>query len=282
MIKSFGWLGVAACVLYAPPARTQTLAQFHTPVGDALVELYDADKPATVRNFLRYVGSEAYRDMFLHRWEFGFVVQGGGFFTSNRFTANAVLDALPVFDAVTNEYSVGRTFSNVYGTLAMARVGGKTNSATSQWYFNLGDNSALDQMDGGFTVFGRVVLGTNLLEKFRVPNTSNGIYRLNLGGVYSTLPVHVNDVTQPVTTEDLLYVNISLPAPPRLSLAPAGSGAWTITWTSVSNFVNRVEYSSSLPPVWQTLTATNGNGATLEVADPSAAERQRYYRLRLE
>src|SRR5688500_13831307 len=58
-----------------------------------------------------------------------------------------------------SEYAVGSPRSNVYGTIAMARLPGVTNSASSEWFFNLGNNSFLDGVDGGFTVFGRVVRG---------------------------------------------------------------------------------------------------------------------------
>ena len=106
-----------------------TLARFQTTFGNIEVELFDADKPVTVQNFLRYTTSGAYSNMFFHRWEPGFVVQGGGYYSDK--VAN--IWATPSFGNITNEFNVGRRFSNTYGTIAMARIGGLTNSSNSQW-----------------------------------------------------------------------------------------------------------------------------------------------------
>src|SRR5439155_13923276 len=72
----------------AAPAPAGTLAQFRTSFGDIDVELYDQDKPVTVQNFVRYVQSGAYSNMFLHRCIPGFIVQGGGFSTTNQLATN--------------------------------------------------------------------------------------------------------------------------------------------------------------------------------------------------
>src|SRR5437867_6753243 len=65
------------------PASAGTLAQFRTQFGDIDVELYDQDKPVTVKNFIRYAESGAYANEFFHRCIPNFVVQGGGFTISN-------------------------------------------------------------------------------------------------------------------------------------------------------------------------------------------------------
>src|SRR5947208_8271514 len=141
-------------------ASAGILAQFRTVFGDIEVELLDQDKPVTVRNFIRYVQSGLFRDAIIHRCIPTFVIQGGGFFVGNRNTTNAILAPIPTFGTITNEFAVGRFFSNVYGTIAMAKAGGDPNSASSQWFFNLANNAAnLDTQNGGFTVFGRVVRG---------------------------------------------------------------------------------------------------------------------------
>src|SRR5215468_2909713 len=93
-----------------------TLAQFRTPLGDIEVELYDQDKPVTVRNFIRYVQSGAYQNEFAHRLEPGFVLQGGGFIITNRGTTNAAIVPVPAYPPITNEFDVGTRYSNVYGT----------------------------------------------------------------------------------------------------------------------------------------------------------------------
>ena len=251
-----------------------TLAQFRTPLGNLEVELFDADKPATVENFLRYVKSGAYNKMIFHRWKPGFVIQGGGFYVASRSGTNSI-DPIPIFGTVTNEYNVGRTFSNVYGTLAMARVGGATNSASSQWFFNLANNAFLDSVDGGFTVFGRVVSGTNVLNRFNNTSSSNSIFRLALGSPLEDLPV----LSATPTFQDLAYADISLLS---VQVMPKGAGGREISWMSVSNRPNHLEFTTDFPRSWKILVSTNGTGKTIQIQDPDTASSSRFYRVRVD
>jgi peptidyl-prolyl cis-trans isomerase A (cyclophilin A) len=119
-------------------------------MGNFQVNLYDNSTPATVTNFLTYVNNGDYTSSVMHRSVAGFVVQGGGFVYNQVLP----LDVVPERPAVVNE----PVFSNVRGSIAMAKLGGDPNSATSQWFFNLSNNAAnLDGQNGGFTVFGEVV-----------------------------------------------------------------------------------------------------------------------------
>ena len=90
-----------------------SLARFHTSVGDIDVQLFSQDKPVTVRNFVNYTRYGLYQNTFLHRCIPGFMVQGGGFAAADPTDLNAIsrLYYVPSLDAITNEYSVGRTFS---------------------------------------------------------------------------------------------------------------------------------------------------------------------------
>ncbi len=264
------------CAVVAPwPAPAGTLAQFRTPIGTLDVELYDQDKPITVRNFIRYVQAGAYTNMFLHRWVPGFVIQGGGFFVTNRFTAPTIPN-VRTFAPILNEYNGDARFSNLYGTIAMAKLGGDPNSATSQWFFNLANNAAnLDTQNGGFTVFGRVIGGTNVLNRFNSTTTTNGVFSKNIdNGALSQLPV-LN--AQP-SYDDLIYVDISL-LNVRVS---AINGTRFITWNSVSNRLNSVEYTTVFPPVWQSLTNLTGNGTDRVFADLAADSARRFYRVRVD
>jgi peptidyl-prolyl cis-trans isomerase A (cyclophilin A) len=94
------------------------------------------------------------------------VLQGGGFTVTNRGTTNALVLTIPTFPPITNEFRIGRRLSNVYGTIAMAKLDGDTNSATSQWFFNLANNSFLDAADTNdfFVVFGRSRAGFTVSE----------------------------------------------------------------------------------------------------------------------
>ncbi|PYK97186.1 MAG: hypothetical protein DME19_17140 [Verrucomicrobia bacterium] len=189
------------------------------------VELFDNDKPETVRNFLLYVRSGAYSNSFLHRCVPGFVVQGGGFSVSDPLSSNPFSAYLEVtkYGRLANEFLVGPRISNTFATIAMAKVGDDPNSATSQWFFNLGDNSStLDSQNGGFTVFGRVLEstnsndGTNILQRFNMLSTNAGVVDLgNLLGpdyqVFSDLPVsYTNTTTRVPSDQELYYVRISI------------------------------------------------------------------------
>lgn len=139
-------------------AANATIARFSTTLGNVDVRLYNTATPLTVTNFLGYANANRYDTSFIHRSPPGFVVQGGGF----RFTPPNIVD--PIVDPnnpdppVLNEPGI----SNKRGTIAMAKLGNNPNSATSQWFFNVADNSGtpafLDTQNGGFTVFGRVIL----------------------------------------------------------------------------------------------------------------------------
>ena len=254
--------------------RAATLATLQTSVGAIELEFYDEDKPLTVSNFIKYAQSGRYRDTFIHRWVTNFVFQGGGFFVTNS-AQGKFLAAVPTDPPIFNEYSVGRTFSNVYGTIAMARSA-ETNSATSQWFINAADNLFLDRDKGGFTVFGRVIAGTHIVNLFVPPIGTQGILRVNLdNGVFRELPV----LKSPPTYDDLLYTAISLRREMGLKIAadPAGK---TITWNSVAAVTNIVEYTSVFPPQWQSLASVRGAGASMTITDPSA-DLARSYRIRL-
>jgi cyclophilin family peptidyl-prolyl cis-trans isomerase len=266
------------CALLAPVvgATAGTLAQFRTPLGDIEVELFDSDKPVTVQNFIRCIQQGLFRDGFIQRWEPGFVIQGGGYYVTNRQAAQPMIDFVAAIDPIVNEYQVGRTFSNTYGTIAMARKEGQTNSATSQWFFNLGDNSGLDAVDGGFTVFGRMVRGTNVLDRFNLTSTDNGIYSLYLNNLLNKVPV----LSSNPTFDDLVYVDISLL---QVQLVTAAGGAQVIHWTSVAGKPNIVEFTAQFPPAWQELFRTNGTGQAMQyVVAPSTSERARFYRVRVD
>jgi cyclophilin family peptidyl-prolyl cis-trans isomerase len=269
-------------LLYCAIARGGTYVQFRTPWGDIDVELYDEDKPITVRNFLRYVQSGRYTNMFFHRCpinQFGFtdfVVQGGGY-TINA--TNGSINQVPKFANIPNEFGVGRRFSNTYGTLAMAKVSGNTNSASSEWFFNLSDNSFLDAgPDGYFTVFGRMVRGTNVLNQY--VGRSFGFGLQNLAPPFNTLPVTYVGTRPPTNRLDLENVDISLLS---VKVTPAANGAREISWNSLNTNRFRVEYTTNLPPVWHLLIQTNGIGRlgeTMRVTDPATTAPRRFYRVR--
>jgi len=262
-------------------ASAGTLAQFRTTIGNFDVELYDEEKPVTVRNFIRYVQSGLYTNIIMHRVVTNFVIQGGGITVSNRNTTSNVLASIPTFAPITNEFNVGRFYSNVYGTIAMAKTD-DPNSATSQFFFNLNNNGGLldkTTNSGGFTVFGHVVAGTNILNKFKIGPTNRIVKLVNLGSIsLPELPVLYSANSSSVTYNDLIYVNISLL---NLQVMVKTNGSRQISWNSASNKVNYVEFTTNLPPTWQMLVSTNGNGSVISVTDASASAAGRFYRVRV-
>lgn len=137
---------------------TPNRVRLETSLGDIVIELVD-DAPITTENFLQYVEDGFYDGTIFHRVVPDFVVQGGGFLPGN-------VPQEGVRDPIVNEFDPDR--SNVRGTVAMAKVGGNPDSATSQFFFNLVDNGGppanLDTQNGGFTVFASVVEGLDVVD----------------------------------------------------------------------------------------------------------------------
>jgi uncharacterized protein (TIGR03437 family) len=131
-----------------------TLGDGRTVLGDIDITLLQSVAPLTVANFLTYAKKGAYNNTVFHRSVPGFVIQTGGYILNgNDFTAK-----VPQDPPVRNEYNI----SNTRGTVAMAKLGNNPNSATSEFFFNLADNSAnLNNQNGGFTVFARVSNATS-------------------------------------------------------------------------------------------------------------------------
>jgi len=153
------------------PANTQVVIK--TNMGDMVVELDDDRTPVTVKNFLQYVDDKFYDGTIIHRIAKGniHVVQGGGFSES--------LNEKPTRPPIINESKKGR--SNIRGTIAMARTNAP-NSATSQFYINLKDDSMLDKIGAGYCVFGRVIEGMDVADKIGALRTENR------GGAFGEIP----------------------------------------------------------------------------------------------
>jgi len=166
-----------AAALLASPLANATVVQFQTVLGPFEVNLYDQRTPATVANFLEHVDARAYDNVVIHRLVPDFIIQGGGFASEGT---------MPLVDVPENSPVVNEPeFSNVIGTIAMAKIPGDPDSATNQWFFNLADNSAnLDLQNGGFTVFGEIT-GAGM----DVVNAINALPVFNFGGALESVPL---------------------------------------------------------------------------------------------
>lgn len=150
------------------PVKTQnSVVELKTNLGNITIELYSDKAPITVKNFLGYVNEGFYNHTIFHRVIDGFMIQGGGFTKEmNQKQTKA---------PIANEADNG--LANKKWTVAMARTS-DPNSATAQFFINVADNSFLDfkgknPRDYGYCVFGKVIAGTEVLEKMKKVKTSS-------------------------------------------------------------------------------------------------------------
>ena len=143
-----------------------------TSMGTIEIELFADKAPNTVENFLAYVDSGYFNGTIFHRVIPNFMIQGGGF--------TADMQKKPVGEPIKNE--AGNGLKNRRGTIVMARTN-EIHSATSQFFINVQDNGSLNYKgpsarDYGYTVFGEVTEGMDVVDKIRKVKTgSKGPYK---------------------------------------------------------------------------------------------------------
>ena len=143
------------------------LVILHTNMGDIKLELDKAKAPATVENFVQYVKEGHYDGTIFHRVIGNFMIQGGGF--------DKDMAQKPTHAPIKNEADNG--LKNEIGTIAMARTQ-DPNSASAQFFINVADNEFLNHKgknpaEYGYAVFGRVVEGTEVVDKIKAVPTGN-------------------------------------------------------------------------------------------------------------
>ena len=132
-----------------------------TSLGAIVLELDDANAPATVANFLQYVRDGHYDNTLFHRVIDGFMIQGGGFEPGMKQKATR--------KPVANEAANG--IKNKKYTVAMARTS-DPHSATAQFFINVADNDFLNHtaptpQGWGYAVFGKVVGGQDIVDRLK-------------------------------------------------------------------------------------------------------------------
>ncbi len=152
-------------------AHPRPVVRLVTSMGTITLELDREHAPITVDNFLRYVKDGHYDGTIFHRVIDGFMIQGGGFTPDMK--------QKPTRPPIRNEAHNG--LSNTRGTIAMARTN-VVDSATSQFFINVVDNSAILDYKGpeqyGYAVFGRVIEGMEVVDAIKaVPTTTFGMHR---------------------------------------------------------------------------------------------------------
>ncbi|MEI6636809.1 MAG: peptidylprolyl isomerase [Planctomycetota bacterium] len=206
---------VAPVVLLAAslPATAGSMVRFATNVGEFDVELYDAAMPITVANFLTYVNADRYDSTIIHRSTTYNpadiqIVQGGAYLLSGGSLLPVTTDPPIVLES--------GSATNVRGTIAMARSSAP-NSATSQFFFNVQSNPALD---GNYAVFGNVVGAAGLAAIDAIGAVPVYDASVQLGAVFTELPL-LNPSLDSSNVVLVQSVNV-VPEPTTLALAIAG------------------------------------------------------------
>ncbi|WP_048690876.1 peptidylprolyl isomerase [Catenovulum maritimum] len=201
--------GIASLVMSAQSlATTVTLT---TNMGDIVINLYDETTPKTVENFLYYVNAGKYDGSVVHRSVDDFVMQAGSYEWSiqgdqeaERINAIATRQIDENDDDDTDVFVVDNEplWSNVKGTIAMAKTSNE-HSATSSWFINVGDDNTdnLDLQSSGFTVFGEVISGMDIVENI------NALTTYNFGGALTNMPLRSYDSSTEIAQDDLVYIS---------------------------------------------------------------------------
>jgi cyclophilin family peptidyl-prolyl cis-trans isomerase len=165
-------LASAAILLVANKSMAEEVqkVKFSTTAGDFVVEVYPDKAPKTVENFLQYVKEKHYDGTIFHRVIDNFMIQGGGF--DSKFSQKKTRP--PVAHEGREALAKGGP-RNTVGTLAMARTN-DPHSATAQFFINVNDNAFLDPnaQQPGYTVFGKVVSGMDIIQKVKSTPTGSG------------------------------------------------------------------------------------------------------------
>ena len=178
-IRLMGFLLLSLCL--SASAFAQTVVTLQTTQGNVVIELNDQKAPRTVANFLKYVNDGFYDGTIFHRVIPGFMVQGGGFSPNMKEKETG----RPIVSEARNG------LRNETGTIAMARTN-DPNSATSQFFINVADNAFLNASasNAGYTVFGKVIGGMDIIQKIAVVPTK-------------TVGFHENVPVQPVVIQSI-------------------------------------------------------------------------------
>ncbi len=147
------------------------MVRLHTNFGVIGIELNETAAPISAKNFLHYVNNGHYNQTLFHRVIDGFMIQGGGF--------DPTMKQKPTAASIQNEANNG--LKNETYTVAMARTG-EPHSATSQFFINVANNAFLDHKSQtpqgwGYCVFGKVVEGTEVVDKIKgMPTAKRGFH----------------------------------------------------------------------------------------------------------
>ena len=193
--KLFALFVSATLVTFSSAALSEETVKvaIKSSMGEIVVELYPEKAPKTVENFLRYVKAGHYNNTIFHRVIDNFMIQGGGLDKNMKEKPTNKPVALEA------SYALERGLKNDIGTIAMARTN-DPNSAKAQFFINVNDNVFLNHQvlpegnpvqfsrngelvtapreqallaTAGYTPFGKVISGMDVVEKIKVVQTGS-------------------------------------------------------------------------------------------------------------
>jgi peptidyl-prolyl cis-trans isomerase B (cyclophilin B) len=226
-----------------------------TTRGDVFIELDQQKAPVTVKNFLDYADSGFYDGTIFHRVIRNFMIQGGGF--------DKDLNPKETRPGIKNEWKNG--LKNKRGTIAMARLRGKPDSATSEFFINVKDNPPLNTSTydaAGYVVFGKVIQGMDVVDMIKAVRTRR------------VSAIHRNVPLEPIIINKVTRVD-----PGQLADPIAAARAAEAAETKVA------EVSASLDNLYATISTSKGDirlqlfpsGAPLTVANFVNLAQRGYY-----
>jgi cyclophilin family peptidyl-prolyl cis-trans isomerase len=248
---------------------TGQVVQYETSLGFFNIEMLADDAPANVANFLSYVDLNDYDNSIFHRLVIApsdFIIQGGGYLANGG--------TVPIGPPVVNEFKL----SNTRGTVAMAKLSGLPDSATSQWFINLADNGQapanLDTQSGGFTVFAKVIgTGMDVVDALAdVPVFDGGTTPTD---DFSSIPLINYDPADGEAKEENFLKVLSVR---RVPIHPSAGNSSVLTFSADANnsivsteiegsdlHLNFDPNQTGLAVVTATATDTNGNTVSTNI-----------------
>jgi cyclophilin family peptidyl-prolyl cis-trans isomerase len=254
---------------FSDPNLAANTVRLTTALGAIDITLYDQQTPITVDNFLHYIDSGAYLPLdpnfgtpapvFFHRSVPEFVIQSGGYVATQDPIDPPTVFPAPVttFSPIPNE--ARPDLHNVRGTIAMAKLPDDPDSATSQWFINLVDNSGepsnLDTTNGGFTVFG-TVSAAGMTTADAIADLPRYNFSSIYGSAFGELPLRNYSTGFPEVDNLALITGITRP----LIFSASSDDPAVATASVISNDLFVQGKSAGSANI--TVTATDANGAT--------------------
>jgi cyclophilin family peptidyl-prolyl cis-trans isomerase len=248
------------CILTATHTQAQTQITFYTSKGKFVVEMYETPRPITTKNFIGLVKKKFYDKLIFHRVIKNFVIQGGD--PKGDGTGGT---GFPIKDELTPPVS------NVLGTIAMANSG--PNTAESQFYINLKDNTGLDP---NYPAFGKVISGISVVQAIGVvPTNSNDkpltavtMDSVRITPIATGLDELLNDdaaltiFPNPVTTESTIWMESPAEKTVQISIYNQQGQRMAEQEKKLTNGTNTISikeiFETDLSPGVYYLTVTDG------------------------